>query len=65
MSTRVVLAIDELHQLCDELTVIWFALGNSNDLPDDGGLLPIREHIHGIGARLRAATSSLDGGKQS
>ncbi|MER9720985.1 MULTISPECIES: helix-turn-helix transcriptional regulator [unclassified Mesorhizobium] len=52
-------AIDQLHQVRDELRTIWLALGNTSDLDDDGTLTPIREALNGSTNRLEDACQSM------
>ena len=40
-------AVDRLHQIKDELRVIWLALGNPENA--EGYLTEIGEHVNGLG----------------
>ncbi|RWI60275.1 MAG: hypothetical protein EOQ93_03160 [Mesorhizobium sp.] len=55
-----VTAIDQLHQVRDELRTIWLAMGNTVDLEDDGLLTPIREALNGSTNRLEAACHLME-----
>lgn len=54
-------ALDQLHQVRDELRTIWLALGNTVDLDDDGLLTPIREALNGATNRMDAACQLMEG----
>lgn len=51
--------IDQLCQIRDELRTAWLALGNTVDLPDDGLLTPVREHINGLANRLHDVVEDM------
>ena len=53
-------AIDQLHQVRDELRTIWLALGNTADLDDDGVLTPVREALNGSTNRLEDACKQIE-----
>lgn len=59
--TRVVplACLDQMHQLKNELQTVWLALGNTQDLEDDGLLVPIREAVNGITNRLSATLRAM------
>lgn len=53
-------AIDQLHQIRDELRTIWLAMGNTVDLDDDGVLTPVREALNGCTNRLEDACKLME-----
>ena len=53
-------AIDRLHQIKDELRVIWLALGNPENAA--GYLTEIGEHVNGLANRLDEVCQQMTGG---
>lgn len=54
--------LDDLHQIKDELIVVWCALTNPNH--GDECVLPIAEHVNGIKNRLGATLEAMEGGAE-
>ncbi|PWJ73855.1 hypothetical protein C7441_12539 [Pseudaminobacter salicylatoxidans] len=65
MSTRAIpiTAIDQLHQIRDELSVIWLALGNTADMAEDY-MVDVREALYGTTNRLRDVCRAMETGGQ-
>lgn len=57
-------AIDQLHQIKDELSTIWLALGNTTDMADDY-LVDVREALNGTTNRLRHVCRVMENGGAS
>lgn len=53
-------AVDQLHQIKDELRVIWLALGNAENA--EGYLTEIGEHVNGLANRLDDICQQMTGG---
>ena len=53
--------INQLHQIKDELSTIWLALGNTTDMADDY-LVDVREALNGTTNRLRDVCRAMEKG---
>jgi hypothetical protein len=56
-------AIDQLHQIHDELRTIWLAMGNTVDIDDDGYMVPSREALNGTTNRLDDTCKLIEAAK--
>lgn len=55
-------AVDRLHQIKDELRVIWLALGNPENA--EGYLTEIGEHVNGLADPLDDICRQMTGGAE-
>lgn len=51
--------LDAMHQLRDEMHVVWLALGNETDM-SESALYRIREHVNGIHLRFSDICKEID-----